>query len=371
MPELVDATVATIGLEVPAYAGALRADAGPVVRRGTQIALDRLLDLFGSDSPALDRRSAGFYRRIGAGESEQGRSLEALLAAYRIGARVAWERMAARAVEADVPTSDLVTLAEAIFAYIDELSGASAQGHVNRAGQRGVRRARLVEALLEGQAAADPVGLQAAADAAGWTVPERMAVAVVPLGIGREPTPPPDVLALIGETEALAVVPDPSGPGRRRALTTAWEGSQVFVGTVRPPAEAPLSLAHARQLHRLVERGRVPSARVVVASDHLADLVIAADADLLDELAARVLAPMESVPPAKREVLRQTLAVWLARCGDRQAVAADLRVHPQTVSYRVARLREVFGSALDDTHGRFALQIVLGVPYPSRAGGSE
>jgi hypothetical protein len=370
LPALVDATVETIGREVPAYAGALRADAGPVVRRGTQIALTRLLDLFGTDSPALEPRAVTFYRRLGAGESEQGRSLEALLSAYRIGARVAWERMAAAAVAAAVPTADLVTLAEAIFAYIDELSGASAQGHANRAGQRGVLRSRLVEALLEGQAASDPVGLRVAADAAGWAVPERMAVAVVPLGGGREPTPPPDVLALIGEDEALAVVPDPSGPGRRRALTRAWAGSQVFVGTVRPPSEAPQSLAHARAVQRLVERGRVPSTRVVVAGDHLAELVIAADTELLEELRARVLAPLTAVNASKREMLEQTLAAWLALRGDRQGVAGVLHVHPQTVSYRVGRLRELFGPALDDPRECLALQMVLGVPDQSSGGGS-
>ena len=62
---------------------------GPVVRQGTEIALTRLLDLFGTDSPALDPRAQRFYRRIGTFESKQGRTLEAVLSAYRIGARVA------------------------------------------------------------------------------------------------------------------------------------------------------------------------------------------------------------------------------------------------------------------------------------------
>jgi hypothetical protein len=359
--DVVTATVDAIRAEVPAYARAWSEEIRPVVQRGTEIALARLLDLFGTDADALDDRAAGFYRRIGAVESKQGRSLDALLSAYRVGARVAWERFSARALEAGVDTDDLVTLAEAIFVYIDVLSTASATGHANQEGQRDVLRSRLVQALLDGEASTDPLAMQDAADAAGWTIPERMAVAVVPLAPGREPTPPPEVIAVIENGEAIAIVPDPSGPGRRRSLERSWEGSQVFVGTVRPPAEAATSLVHARRVQRLVQWGRVPDTRIVVATDHLAELVIAADAELLQELRERVLRPLAGVPAGKRSALEQTLAAWLGWHGDRARIAAALHVHPQTVSYRVQRLRELFGDALDDPHDRLAMQLVLGV----------
>ena len=370
LPTVVQATVVEIARGVPAYSGALDSDMGPVVTRGTEIALSRLLDLFGTDHPALNVRSGRFYRRIGALESEQGRSMAALLSAYRIGARVAWEHMSARAVEAGVSTEQLVGLAESIFVYIDELSGASVQGHASHAGLRGVRRSRLVELLVEGAALTDPVGVQEAADAVGWAIPERMAVAVVPLPPGREPTPPPEVLALIEDDEAIAILPDPSGPGRRRSLERSWAGSQVFVGTVRPPAQAPISLAHARRVQRLVGQGRVPDTRVVAAADHLAEMVVAADVDLLGELEERVLRPLNGLPAGKREVMRHTLAVWLALQGDRQAVASFLHVHPQTVSYRYQRLQELFGDDLADPQQRLALQLVLGVPTQGSGGGS-
>ena len=370
LPDVVAATVVEIARGVPAYSSALDSDTGPVVTRGTEIALARLLDLFGSNSPALNERSGTFYRRIGAIESQQGRSMAALLSAYRIGARVAWEHMSARAVSAGVSTAQLVSLAESIFVYIDELSGASVQGHASQAGMRDVQRSRLVELLIEGAVLGDPLGVQAAADAVGWTIPERMAVAVVPLPPGREPTAPADVLALVEGSEAIAILPDPSGPGRRRRLERAWEGTQVSVGTVRPPAQAPVSLAHARRVQRLVAQGRVPDTRVVAAADHLPELVVGADVDLLDELEERVLRPLDALPASKQAVLRQTLAAWLALQGDRQAVASFLHVHPQTVSYRHQRLQELFGAALDDPHQRLAMQLVLGIPAQGNAGGS-
>jgi hypothetical protein len=371
LPDAVAATVVEIAQGVPAYAGALDSDMGPVVTRGTEIALSRLLDLFGTDSPALNARSGRFYRRIGAIESEQGRSMAALLSAYRIGARVAWEYMSTSAVSAGVSTAHLVSLAESIFVYIDELSGASVQGHATHAGLRDVQRSRLVELLIEGAALADPLGVQAAADALGWTIPERMAVAVVPLPPGREPTAPADVLTLIEGSEAIAILPDPSGPGRRRRLERAWEGTQVFVGTVRPPAQAPISLAHARRVQRLVAQGRVPDTRVVAAADHLSELVVGADVELLGELEERVLRPLVSLSRGKQDVLLETLSAWLAFHGDRQEVARFLHVHPQTVSYRHQRLQELFGPALLDPHQRLAMQLVLGVPTQGRTGGSE
>jgi len=40
-------------------------------------------------------------------------------------------------------------------------------------------------------------------------------------------------------------------------------------------------------------------------------------------------------------------------------IAASLHVHPQTVRYRLGRLRECFGSALDDPEARFELMLAL------------
>ncbi|MGZ4288348.1 MAG: helix-turn-helix domain-containing protein, partial [Solirubrobacteraceae bacterium] len=40
-------------------------------------------------------------------------------------------------------------------------------------------------------------------------------------------------------------------------------------------------------------------------------------------------------------------------------VAKRLGVHPQTVRYRLARLRELFGEALDDPDERFWLELAL------------
>jgi hypothetical protein len=354
-----------IALQLPELGGDLTSEYGRQLSLGIDLALGRLLDLFGTDEDALSAELTAVYGSFGARESRHGRALDALLAAYRIGARTAWTRLSAVAVAEGVEVRQLVILAEAIFVYIDELSAASATGHARdhaaRAGHRDLLRSRLATALIEGTAATAPAQIHDLADDVGWTMPARLAVAVVPLPTPGLPIPPPDVLTVTQGQELLVILPDPSGPGRRARLTALVEPElEVFVGTVRPPEEAPVSLAHARAVHRLVEDGVLHRAPVVAAADHLPELVLHADPRLLAELSSRALAPLLDLPPQRQTVLMDTLRAWLAHHGNRPAVARRLGVHPQTVSYRLTQLGELLGPALDDPRSRLTLVLALG-----------
>ena len=53
--------------------------------------------------------------------------------------------------------------------------------------------------------------------------------------------------------------------------------------------------------------------------------------------------------------------MWLAEQGRVGSVAERLGIHPQTARYRLARLRELFGGALDDPDQRFWLELALRV----------
>jgi len=80
--------------------------------------------------PQADVRSARqTYVDLGRGEYHAGRSLDALLAAYRVGARLAWRRFVETGREAGLAPEVLYDLGEAIFAYIDEISAESADGY--------------------------------------------------------------------------------------------------------------------------------------------------------------------------------------------------------------------------------------------------
>lgn len=366
LPSLIERTTSAIAVEVPAY-GDMESEIGPIVQLGVDIALNRMVDLFGTNKPALDERSEKFCRDIGAVESEHGRSLESLLGAYRTGARLAWEHMAAAATEAGISTEHLITLAEAIFVYIDQLSAASAEGHAEadaaRTGRRDVVRTQLVEALLDGEAASDPVRVNELCDAAAWSLPAKLAVAISPIdpASGRPPVSvlPPDVLLIQRSDTAIAILPDPSGPGRRKRLERLVADFPVYVGTVRTPQETPLSLAHATRIRQLAESGRIPNTGAIPANDYLPELIITADSNLLAELSRRSLKPLEDVADTKRQTLLETLTAWLDLQGDRAAMAAQLSVHPQTISYRMTKLNELFGDALRDPRKRLALQLAL------------
>ena len=151
IPQLSDEIIDAIRDGVPG----LRPAAGGSVRRrrpvGVEQALIEFVDLV--EKPDRDR-SAGreVYVRLGRGEARAGRTMEALLAAYRIGARVAWRRVAEAARAAALGEEVLARLAESIFAYIDELPAASAEGHAQE------------QAAAAGESAAPPAPARHADD---------------------------------------------------------------------------------------------------------------------------------------------------------------------------------------------------------------
>jgi DNA-binding PucR family transcriptional regulator len=93
--------------------------------------------------------------------------------------------------------------------------------------------------------------------------------------------------------------------------------------------------------------------------EHLDAILVHRDEVLLAALRQRYLGPLTQLPGGTRDRLSETLKSWLMNMGNRQAVASELQVHPQTVRYRLARLRELFGSALDDPTTRAALLLAL------------
>ena len=99
---------------------------------------------------------------------------------------------------------------------------------------------------------------------------------------------------------------------------------------------------------------------------HLAELVLGADAVALEDLRARVLAPLLQLRPGSAEKLVETLRSWLLHQGRRDAVAADLFVHAQTVRYRMTQVRELLGDRLDDPRAVLELTVALGTLDPER-----
>ena len=148
MPVAAERTVAAITEEVPSYSDALSGSMGETIRNAVELALGGFISLAARSrgeaqtptAPAVD----GAYQ-LGRGEARSGRSVDALLSAYRIGARVSWQEMSSTAVRNGVDADTLARFAELVFAYIDELSAASVAGHNDELATTGRVRQRLLE----------------------------------------------------------------------------------------------------------------------------------------------------------------------------------------------------------------------------------
>jgi hypothetical protein len=396
LPGLADEMIAAIAVEVPDYARAMEGTFGQLVRHGVEVALNRFVDMV-ADPTADVTRARDTYVNLGRGEFHSGRSLDALLAAYRVGARLAWRCFVEAGTSAGLQPDALYSLGEAIFAYIDEISAESADGYAEEqsaaAGESQRRRRRLVRLLAQDPPPAQEA-IRTAAQAAAWQLPRRVAVLVAAAGAAESGAPPPDDRGgepLAGEeiVEAIATrlarrlgggavggaaggvacvfVPDPDAPGRRRQIVAELGHGEsdaapaiIGLGPTVPWNESADSLRRAAAAYRLAAEGRIAGG-LVVAEDHLATLLLAADRALAADLAASRLAPLETLGEGPRARLTETLRAWLDRPGQVQAVAAELDVHPQTVRYRLRQLRELFGARLEDPEARFELALALRV----------
>lgn len=352
LAEVADSAVLTIIDEVPSYAGAWSGRMGEVIRNAVQLALGGFLtlatrqDADAPKAPAIE----GAYQ-LGRGEARSGRTVEALLAAYRIGARASWRDMSRVAVEAGVDSGQLAKFAELVFAYIDELSAASVAGHTDelessgRVRQRNLER--LARALLTG-APADAIA--AAAERADWEPPGALTALVLPesqvshalTALDPRTLQPSDDVPGLPEGHASLLVPGTGSATSRRTLLRALRGTDAVVGPGVPWLDAAASYRRALRCSALGLDGLVDS------EEHLASLVLAADPSAREDLRTRVLAPLADLRPSTAEKLTETLRSWLLHHGRRDAVAEELFVHAQTVRYRVGQLREIYGDRLED-----------------------
>ena len=359
LPELARRVIETLPLDVPEYARPFEGSFGAGVHRGVEVAMERFAELPGTDRPALSPASRQVYEGLGRGEVREGRSLNALMAAYRSGARTTFRMLSTIAADAGLPTAVIVSLGESILAYLEELSAASAEGYAaeqsERAGERDRVRAVVAEMVVRGHG--DEESVRAAAGAAGWALPDRLVAVTVPLGRaeGLRGRLGPAAVVVRRESDAVALVPAPVTAAARRELEAALAERGAAVGPVRGWREAPDSLRLAGLAQASVRAAGDEGPLWV--EEHLTDLVLAAG--VVGELAEQRLAPLEAVAPARRARLAETLLAWLRHRGERGPIAAELNVHRQTVGYRVNQLREIFGDALEDPDARFELELVL------------
>lgn len=358
LPNTASGCVEAIIREVPGYdrefGDTLRAN----IEAAVAMALAAFLDTLGDDGDTTSATAmrTGAYR-LGQGEAETGRSSDALLTAYRVGAREAWTHFAERAVAQGESAASIASLAAGTFAFIDELSVESLAGHTAamtaRTRELARRRDQLAAAFVAGD---QPDTLEHLAERAHWS-PPRTLTALALTGDA-----PAAVASAVGEKALWSRTPDGSPlvlvpdlpPGNRARVLAACATTTAALGPTLAWSRAAESVTRARRALRFARVSEPADADTL-----LPELILDADPLIAQMLRERALAPLADVSEAKRAVLAETLLAWLLHHGRREEVAEALHVHPQTVRYRLGTLREHYGDTLTDA--RTGLELTLGL----------
>jgi hypothetical protein len=369
VPRLVDEMIDAIRAEIPAYDRPLQGDFGDRVRGSTASSVERFLALIAGEERDVRGTSSDLYVELGRNEVRSGRPIDTLLGAYRIGARVMWRGFAAEGARAGIEPDVLYRLAEALFAYVDELSHESSDGYAEELAQRhGARereRERMLEVLMR-KPPADAVVVHAQAARAEWKLPDEVAPVATPAA--RMPARqlehrlPDGSMAATLEGMTVALVPDLDTPGRTAELERALEGAPAARGAQVPSLEAAEEVERAVLAVALQQAGVLPTEGLVDTGDHLVALILHRDPERARSLADRALEPLDRLSAGTKAKLTETLACWLDNACNTGDTARALHVHMQTLRYRLRQLEEVFGEErLNSGDKRLELQLALKV----------
>lgn len=357
-------SVEAIMAELPAYREEFRAGA-QVLQEAVAMALYGFLDLIATSGrgSAPARPTMLGARGLGRSEARAGRSVETVLAAYRVGGRVCWVTFSDVALAQGLEARDLQAFAALTFAYIDDLSAATVAGHTEERAHaersRTQARAHLGLLMLRGARSGE---VDRSARAAGLTSPSEVVPIIcrtgdVPALTARMPLRTLTVdqigVGAAGSGWSTMLLGDPTEEELRQTRRGASEaGVACLVGPVVPRATLPDTWRLASRWAEVPPAPRLggPARREgpLELTDVLPHLVVHGDPVAAEALAREVLAPLAVHGEQARERLVETLRTWILLRGQRALVAEHLGVHPQTVRYRMTQVRTALGPELDN-----------------------
>ncbi|SES47599.1 PucR family transcriptional regulator [Actinokineospora terrae] len=343
-PTLIRDAVLAIQEAVPEYRRPLAGRFREVLVGSVRAAVLQCLACIADPGACRDEWYA-VLRHAGRVEYHEGRTMDALQTAVRVGARAVWRHVSAVGQELGVEADTLLTVAEAIFAYVDDLCVIAVAGYTEAraGGSREQNRKRLLRALLAGPSTA----VEDLAAAARWPLPERLCVVLLDRPVDARL--PEGILADLDGAEPCLVAPAPVEPGD-------W-AVRVVVGPSVPAGDAHRSLGSARHALALARRGVLPDDPVLWCDQHLSTLLLFTDETLVRQAAGPVLAALDTLTDKQRGRIATTLRTWLHTRGDITETASRLSVHPQTVRYRMHHVDALLGPRLADPEQRFLMEL--------------
>lgn len=332
-----------------------------------------------------DDHALGLVAYMGQQAARDGVAAEQVVRLYLSAAWRLWREMPADLRAADAPTMHasagalLRATAEAVAALVD--GHQSARRNLIR--QEESLRAEFVDDLLRGEASvgrivdrAEPFGLNLAGSHvvayAGATDASTLAETVEPAFERRIVQRFGDRDVLVASKEGRLVVILPGGSDDDRARSPHDAGQQVLAaleGLVTGPWLVGLgrSYSGAYGVCRSYEEGREAfelgqrrglSTGVARASDILVYRVILRDTDAISDLVDSLLGPLSNARGGA-EPLIATLAAYFAAGGVATEAAKLLNISVRSVTYRLARVKELTGHDPADPDHRFALQTAV------------
>ncbi|GAA3437709.1 PucR family transcriptional regulator [Kutzneria kofuensis] len=357
VPALVDRVLARLVERLPSYGSmpveALTSDVRPMTERALRGFVESLPDK-GVPAPELVHQA----RESAIARGEEGIPMQAILDAYLLGLQESVTHL--RPELENAAANDLIDFFGAVLTFQHVVHQAIASGFLEHrestVGETQAARGALLAALTEGGDATD------AAFRAGIKLPDQYVVAALAINphpdelqegvdhvmagrrkvrrirlelerLGRD-----DVLTALSPTGGIALLPT-AGDGRLHARLTKAAGTTITVA-MEPatPAAVPNAVRLAREVLEVATKTRREPGIY-----RLADVLLEYQLTRPSEATARLAALLD---PVDEDLLR-TLDAYLDAGLRRNATAAALGVHANTVDNRLRRIGRLTG--LDPT----------------------
>ncbi|HEV2033682.1 MAG TPA: helix-turn-helix domain-containing protein [Candidatus Dormibacteraeota bacterium] len=368
----------------------------PPQRSAIARACEAGLDLFLAAAREARPATAEELRRVaqlGILQARSSQSVEPILNAYRIAARVAWDAIlrAWRGHPEATPEAIMVT-ANYVFTALDQVAAEVTKTYLHAREQhmhRGTRaRARLFHALisdnfdsaleLQKQALAlnmpiAPTGYVAVVckliigardgERGGEALAEVASSLDVPYGAIHHATDPTTLVVLWPAESAAGV------EGARQFVLKLQQEAVNRSGTSRARVRAGVGGYYAGlrgisasylEAQQAIEAGRKlrPEAVIHTHDEVIPQLVLAQNPRLAERFVQQSLGRLLDPTLRGHVQLLETLEAYLAN-GSVKDAATALKLHRHTVLYRLDKLRELLGSDVDAPASRLRLQLAL------------
>lgn len=367
IPALAERMVDQIEHGVDRYAGPTAGRRHKLMTMAVTAALNQFLTMV-EHGPREAPRVDDLFRRMGYGEAVDGRDLNAMRSSLRLATRAAWDHLRTFADEHDLSAAALGGLGDALFSYVDHLNEQTSIGFTTGRGamDRDVdaARDRLLTSLVERRPRSE---LRTNALEAAWPLPERVVVIMV--------HPDPAAELDLSQFHQHALIADEHGPvlavctpdhvdDLMRHVIHSSQLARSAMSWEVWPEEVADAIRWTKRALDLRGRGVIEDQPVIDCLEHRTLLWLHAEPALRRRMCQDMLKPLLSETPNSREILSETLLVWLETRDSAPAIAAKLGVHPQTVRYRWKRINELFGDDLRDPEMVVQLTMVLKASVP-------